>query len=189
MKIDKKGYTLIELLAVIIILVTVGTIIISILTSTMRAGNKSATTENVRRNGNFAIEQMSKMMTYAKSFQGVSIDGVNYNNCVPPTVELLIPTPTPTQYKYVKITSFDEGQTVFQCVDSKIASVSAAQTYYLADSNMIATCYFICFQQTEVASPRIDIYLNLKAKSESIFSESQAVIPFQISVTMRNGGL
>jgi type II secretory pathway pseudopilin PulG len=190
MRKDKNGFTIVELLAVIIILVTVGMIIVAILVSTTRAGNKSATTENVRRNGNFAIEQMYKAITYAKNFQGVSVDGVNYNNCVPPTVSPLTPTPTPTQYKYLKIPSFDEGQTVFQCNDSNstIASVSAAGTFYLADSNMIATCYFICYQQTETAAPRVDIYLNLKAKSQSLFSESQAEIPFQTSVTMRNAG-
>lgn len=190
MKKNRNGFTIVELLAVIIILVTVGTIIVAILTSTTRAGNKSATTENVRRNGNFAIEQMFKMITYAMSFQGVSLDGVTYNNCVPPSVGPLTPTPTPTQYKYLKISSFDEGQTTFHCNDSNstIASISAAGIFYLVDPSMVTSCYFICYQETETAAPRIDIYLDLKAKSQSLFSESQAEIPFQTSVTMRNGG-
>jgi type II secretory pathway pseudopilin PulG len=142
---NKNGYTLVELLAVIFILVAVGTIIASILTSVLRTSNKSANTENVRRNGNYAISQMSKMITYAQKLEGVSTDGIQYyTDCVS--------LPTATKYKYLKIESFDGGITTFACANSQIASQSSSGSLdYLVDPTMYASCYFNCSQESAAA--------------------------------------
>src|SRR5471030_3143176 len=120
--INNKGYTLIELLAVIIVMVTVGGIITSILVSALRGENKTNATTQVRQNGDSAISQMYKSIAYAKSFDGISTDNVNFDiNCVPGNPPAPTPTPTPTAYKYIKITSFDGGQTTFACENNTIA--------------------------------------------------------------------
>jgi type II secretory pathway pseudopilin PulG len=177
-----KGYTLVELLAVIIILVTVGTIISAILASVLRSSNKSVNTESVRRNGNYAITQMSKMITYAQKLEGVSLDGSQYyTDCVSQTPPL-------TQYKYLQIKSFDGGITTFACNDSKIASQSALETNYLVDPVLNAVCYFNCTQESAAAPAKIDIFLNLSVQNSTNFSEGQAEIPFETSVIIRNSG-
>ncbi|HUD04996.1 MAG TPA: type II secretion system protein [Patescibacteria group bacterium] len=177
---NKNGYTLVELLAVIFILVAVGTIIASILTSVLRTSNKSANTENVRRNGNYAISQMSKMITYAQKLEGVSTDGIQYyTDCVS--------LPTATKYKYLKIESFDGGITTFACANSQIASQSSSGSLdYLVDPTMYASCYFNCSQESAAAPIKIDIFLDLKATNSAVFSENQAEIPFETSVVLRN---
>jgi type II secretory pathway pseudopilin PulG len=194
-KYKKNGYTLVELLVVIIVLVTVGVIISSILTSVLRSSNKSTNTENVRKNGNYAISQMSKMITYAQKLEGVSVDGSKY---YPDCVSL----PVSKHYNYLQIKSFDEGITTFVCAESKLASQSAAvppgdpcpsslpvgSCSYLIDPTMDATCYFTCSQESAAAPVKIDILLDLKAKAVNIFSESQAEIPFETSVVVRNSG-
>jgi prepilin-type N-terminal cleavage/methylation domain-containing protein len=192
-QISDRGYTLVELLVVIIILVSIGTIISSILTSVLRSSDKSITTENVRVNGDFAITQMSKMITYAKEFEGVSTDGSSYSaSCV-------TSGGNPPAYKFLKIKSFDDGTTIFACDDqvwaaapynypATIASESSSSTapIFLADPSMDATCHFNC-SQTDLSSPiEIDIFLDLKAKSQTLFSENQADVPFQTSVIIRN---
>ena len=186
----QNGYTLVELLAVIFVLVAVGTIISSILTSVLRSSNKSANTENVRRNGNYAISQMSKMIIYAQRLEGVSVDGIQYyTDCVS--------QPASTRYNYLQIKSFDGGITTFFCANSKIASQSSAiplqpptgTLSYLVDPNMDADChfnYFNCAQESAAAPIKIDIFLDLKATSSAIFSESQAEIPFETSVIIQN---
>src|SRR6266540_3152776 len=114
---NSQGYTLIELLAVMTIIVVVGVIVAGILVSSLRGGSKSNVLDNVRENGNFAITQISKMITYSQSFNGVSTDGSFYTtNCAPAVSTSPSPSPTPTAtptaYKYLKISSFDGGQTI-----------------------------------------------------------------------------
>jgi type II secretory pathway pseudopilin PulG len=193
-KYPKNGYTLIELLAVIFVLVTVGTIIASILTSVLRDSNKSATTENVRANGDSAIAQMSRMITYAQKLEGISCDGTQfYTDCTsqptPDTSDCALSQSGLTHYNYLQIKSFDGGITTFACANSQIASQSSTGTLdYLVDPTMDATCYFNCSQESAAAPAKIDIFLDLKAMSSANFSESQAEIPFETSVVIRNSG-
>lgn len=184
---SQSGYTLIELLAVIIILVTVGGLITSILVTSLRGGNKSNTTNEVRENGNYIISQMSKMITFAKSFDGVSTDGTPNSyvaNCIvtqppPPT-----PAPAPVSYQYIKITSFDGGQTVFSCNGSAIASNGAS---LINVSNLsVSACSFLCTQTNLLSSPTIDINFTLSKAAAGLFVENQSKIIFQTSVTPRN---
>ena len=68
-------------LVVILIIFSVGILIVSILFSALRGANKTNTIDLVRRNGNSAITQMSKMIRYSQSFDGVSIDNNTYYTC------------------------------------------------------------------------------------------------------------
>lgn len=184
---SRQGYTLIELLAVMIILIAVGTVIASILVLSLRGGNKSTTTNEIRQSGNYAISQMSKMITYAKSFDGVDSNGID--NCILPSVGQGTPTPDPNQqYSSVTITSFDDGQTTFSCSDTNdtLSSNSAA---LINPATMNASCYFTCSQTDLVSPPTIGIHLTLKKKTQTnqvLLPEFQTVINFDTSVTLRN---
>ena len=208
----QNGYTLVELLAVIIILVAVGGIITSILTAVLRSGNKSTTMENVRRNGDNAIAQMSRMITYAQNFEGISVvdpstlaPGQLQTDCIPQVGSSLTPTPipTPTQYRYLEIKSWDGGITTFACNDytNTIASMSSTEIVntthpnqacpaqgciYLVDPSIATNCYFNCTQASAAAPVKIDIFLD--ATSKGVFSESQATMHFETSVVIRNSG-
>jgi prepilin-type N-terminal cleavage/methylation domain-containing protein len=174
----QAGYTLIELLTVMVILVTVGMIITSILVSTLRSGDKSSTTNYIRQSCNYAIAQMSKMIAYAKSFNGVFDEQQRlWTNCVGST----------KTYYNVKITSFDDGQTIFNCSNSKLSSNSASLVNPI-DTD--ATCSFACSQNDIYTSPTINIFLTLKklkpAGITTLLPEAQTTIIFQTSVTLRN---
>ena len=185
---SNKGYTLIELLAVIVVMVTVGGIITSILVTALRGENKTNATTQVRQNGDYAITQMYKTIAYAKSFDGISVDKVNFDtSCVPQSPPAPTPTPTPTQYKYLKITSFDGGQTTFACENNTIASDSASTNASLVDSSnlTVTNCYFTCSQTDIRSAPTIDINFTLTRNSAGLF-ENQSAIPFETSVTFRN---
>lgn len=189
----QRGYTLIELLAVITIVVVVGVIVAGILISSLRGGSKSNVLDNVRQNGNYAITQMSKMIIYAQSFNGVSRDGGNSytTNCIvnPPSSPSSSPTPSPVpiEYQYIKITSFDGGQTIFSCSNSTIASNGAS----LIDVSTVSlvSCSFTCTQDNLGQAPTIGINMTLSQNTTSSFAEKQATIPFQTSVTLRNNNL
>ena len=171
---SNKGYTLIELLAVMIIMITVGLIIATILVSSLRGSNKTNTIESIRQNGNYTILQISKMLEFAQSFQGVSNDDINYlPNCSSPA----------TQYKYIKITSFDNQPTTFSCRANDIASNGAS----LINTNEVSLgpCSFTCSRNLSLP-PTIGIAFTLLQKSTSSFFEKQATIDFQTSVILRN---
>lgn len=175
---SQYGYTLIELLAVMIILVTVGVIMTSILIIALRGGNKSNTTNDVRQSGNYITSQMSKMIAYSRSFDGVSVNGSTYiTDCT------AINTP-PTAYKYIKITSFDNGTTVFSCTGSTIASNSAN----LIDtaSLSVSSCNFYCSQISTTAPVTINVTFTLSKKNSGFFVENKTFIPFDTTITPRN---
>ena len=176
---NEHGYTLVELLAVIFILVAVGTIIASIITSVLRSSNKSTNTETVRANGNNAIAQMSRMIAYAQKIENLS-DGTNtYTDCVSQLAT--------KHYKSVQIKGFDNGITTFSCENSQVASQSAAGTSFLVDPlSLSASCWFQCSQESAAAPAKIDIFLDLSTKTTAVFAESQATMHFEASVIPRN---
>ncbi|MBI1919210.1 prepilin-type N-terminal cleavage/methylation domain-containing protein, partial [Candidatus Microgenomates bacterium] len=96
----QSGFTLIEMLAVIFVLSTIGVLVAAIITSSLRGTSKTNTITSVRQNGFFAIAQMTKVIQNARRLD------VSYS-CVPP------PTPTPFQssHQSIVLTSPDGGQT------------------------------------------------------------------------------
>ena len=181
----KNGYTLIELLAVIIILVTVGMVITSILVTSLRGGNRSNTTNEVRQNGSYILSQMSKMIAYSRSFDGVSTNGTDYStDCTVIQPPVPTPSPAPVAYRYIKITSFDGGQTVFSCTGSSIASNGAELTN---STNLnLSSCSFYCSQTNVLAPPTIKVNFTLSKTNSGFFVENQTTIPFETSITPRN---
>lgn len=188
------GFTLVELLTVVAVVAVIGALIGFILTFSLRGTNKTNSTNEVRQNGNYAILQMSKMIEYAKSFDGVSTDGESYtHNCTAAIPPSPTPTPTPSQYNYIKITNFDGAQTVFACLSSSPPTI-ASNTASLLDITSVSvdsgSCYFTCSQERITVSPIVGINFSLskKTKTGGVFNENKASIPFQTSVTMRNLG-
>jgi len=178
---------MVELLAVIVVLVALGTMIGGIFFATLRGTNKSNAVTTVRQNGDTAILQISKAIRNAKSFNGVSTDGVEYTtNC---TVSSAVPTPTPVPYKYVKISSFDGATTTYTCTEAtppSLASNSASLIDTTAVELVEGSCSFTCTQSTLADTPTIGIYFTLKQLTTSTFPENQVQVPFQTSVSIRN---
>lgn len=192
---SNKGYTLIELLAVIIVMVVVGVIVTGILSSSLRGGSKSNVLGNVIQNGNNAITQISKMLTFARNFNGVSTDNITYTtNCIQTIPPSPSPSPTPVAYKSIKITSFDGGVTVFSCngPSDNPANTIASNGASLIDTSTILTvpssCYFTCIQDNFGQIPTIKINFTLSQITSNNLVEKTATVPFETSVTMRNIG-
>ena len=186
----KKGFTLIEFLTVTVVISSIGLVIVGILTSSLRGNNKTNIVNLVRINGNGAIVQMTKTIKYAKSFDGVSLNG-DPNSYTTNCVQNPVPTPTPTlapiKYSYVKITAFDQGQVIFSCTsDNKIASNGAL----LIDANAVSVvpgkCWFTCTQERATSYPIIGISFQLMQSATNVFAENTASVPFETSVSFRN---
>jgi prepilin-type N-terminal cleavage/methylation domain-containing protein len=170
MKNLERGYTFIELLAVISIFSVIGIAIVSILFTTLRGSRKSDLLVMLKQNGDFAISQMTNNIRYAKSLDTPA-------SCT-----------TPVTTKTITISSAtDNGQTTYVCPavsTSGITSNSAS----LVDTNAVAVtaCNFVCTQQSVYDPPTINITFTLTPKNVNGLPENTGALPFQTSVTMRN---
>jgi len=170
---------------VILLVAVVGGASTVILVSALRGSDRANSVNKIRASGNYAITQIAKMIRYAKEFNGVGTDGVNFS-----TDALSCPSVNPPPFHYLKITSFDNGSTVFSCIDSaqpvagEISS-NSANLVDTADTFTVSSCRITCTRENN--GPfiiNIDFKLNLK--SDSFFYEKQASIPFHASVATRN---
>ena len=161
---SQRGYTLIELLTVIGIL---SVIVVSVVFISLRGSQKSDKLETVRQGGDTALSQMVRSIRYAKTLNTPA-------SCVPAV-----------NSSSITITSLqDNGQTTYSCNANTISSNSAS----LIDTNAVSVtaCSFTCSQQRVSDPPTIQIQFSLSAKNSNSFTETQATIPFQTSVTLRN---
>jgi prepilin-type N-terminal cleavage/methylation domain-containing protein len=165
---DSCGFTLIELLVTIGIIVVVGTIVTSILVSTLRGSTKATILAIVKQNGDAAISQFSRTVRSASTL-----------NLVP------CGNPSPAT-QTLTVTKIDNTQTTFDCTGSTI-NVNGNS---LLDTNTVklvpSSCSIICRQQTINDAPIIQIQFSLMQNSSGNFAEQAATIPFQTSVVLRN---
>lgn len=184
-----KGYTLVELLTVVVVMIVIGLIITSIIVSSLRGGSKTSAINEIRDNGNTALTRMARAIEFAKSFEGISEtgqEGTFLADCLLPVVGEGTPTPAPTRYKFLKVRAFDEGETVFSCADSKIASSSVSLIDDTAITSVDADCYFTCSQAYLTQPPTIGINFKLVKGVNSVFFEQKSTTDFHTSVVMRN---
>ena len=178
----QKGFTIVEILAVIIVFISIGSIATAVFFTSLRVVNKSNSLASLRENGNYAMNQMTKMIRYAVDFEGVSDDGITYSPaCSTAPVRN-------TAYPYLKITSFDGNSTVLHCTtgaNGNIASNSAA----LLDTNVVKAvdaCSFTCTQTNAGDPPTILINLTISETGTAGIAERNTTLPLQTSVTFRN---
>lgn len=167
--VSEGGFTLVEMLAVMIIFIAIGTIIVAILTTTFRTSQKTDVLTTVRQNGNYAISQMAKTIRDARAL-------VDPFPCSPAVTQNSLTITTP-----------DDQQVVYSCSNNTISSNSAS----LIDSSAVSvsSCSFTCSQESDSDLPLITISLGLQQKSASTFAEQKAsasAIPFQTSIVLRN---
>lgn len=168
---NTSGFTLVELLAVVAVLGVVGSILFSVLFTTLRGSNRSDSLGLVSRNGNTALSQISKMIQFAKSLEV-------------PTTCYINDTETSVATDSVKIRNFDNNITEFSCVNNTISSNSAS----LLDTTQVRTtsCSFTCTQGTAYDTPTITISFTVAKVGENLLFENSATLPFETTVSLRN---
>lgn len=175
MKIQSKssGFSLIEILVAISIIITATTVVVAILSSSFRGINKSNVSEEVRQNGNSAIGRMTRIIQYAESFQGAKINnGDTYDT----------PCVTDKPYQYISLRSGGR-LTTLSCGNLSVDSTPLIDiTKVKVDAG---TCSFSCTQEDSTDSPIIGINFRLSQKNATV-PEKSASILFSTTVKMRN---
>ena len=166
----KNGFTLVELLISVFLIVSVGVIVFSIFSSMLRGTKKSVTINAIRENGNFAIAQMVRNIQYSQ------VVGACDSVTEMPQINLIAPG----------------GESLSYICDASgnIASQSASTTKYLIDTSTAivstSSCSFVCIDSGADSPKQVKIKFDLENASSSQFAEDQARIPFSTSVALRN---
>lgn len=177
---SSRGYTLVELLAVTSIIVIVSGLIVGILYSTLRGGNKTRVTNDVSQNGNFALSVISNTAILSESV--TKVGGVAISDCT------TLRSGTSIEFKQA-----DGSLIAFSCdgATQSIASTSGTVTTYLISNNSVkvdpSTCTFSCLQNNAnpYSQPIISASFTVSQRSSGTY-ENTASSPFNTSVTMRN---
>lgn len=179
----RQGYTLIELLIVMFLLVIVATLIAGILNSTITGTAKSKVASDLGQNGNYALSIVSDLISNAQDLQSVTDESqATYPSCVTSTSSGLT-------VKSLNLVGFDGGVTILACNDTGISPsyTISSNSASLIDTTRVkvvpGSCSFTCTQTDEYSIPRIDVTFQLYNANSTTYSDK---ITFSTSVAMRN---
>ncbi len=171
---SRNGYTIIELLAVMSILVVLAGIISGILYSTLRGSSKTRITTEVTQNGNYVISVLTNLISLSTSV--TQIGGVDIQDCTA--------SPSGTS---ISLKSLEGDEYIISCSGNNISSGSAS----LINTNIVQirtdSCRFYCNQKAAdpYSIPIVGVELVVEDKSTGLF-ESKSSSFFRTSVSMRN---
>ncbi|MBI5044479.1 MAG: type II secretion system protein [Candidatus Levybacteria bacterium] len=168
-----KGFTLVELLAVIAITGVVGTLMFGILFTTLRGASKSDSMGTIQKNGDFVMSQISRTIRFASALDT-------------PSTCYTAPTPTPVVNSSITVLDGSNRKTTYAC-DTTAGTISSNSAVLLDPNEVVVTaCSFSCQQLTPNDFPTFTIVITLNKKDNNSLSENNSALTFQTSVTMRN---
>lgn len=183
-----KGFSLIELLVGISIIITATTIVLAIIVSSFRISSKNTSNEVVRQNGNNAMSQISRRIQFADSFVAVSNDSAfdsAQTICEEPPASVDGVEAPLTQYKYVRVI-YNEVSTTFACEENELRMNNESMTDSPNVSAPSSSCYFTCTQDSTAVAPVIGVNYDLQRGDGSGVSEKNAKMNFSTKIKMRN---
>jgi len=162
----KNGFTLIEIMIVVVILGIIVVIGSGAFFSILRGSTKTKTLQMVKQNGDYAISVMERMIRNARI--------------------LIYPT-TDSTVASITIENPDGGETVFSC-ESDRATISSNGASLLSNEVKVSDCniFEVTVGQPEVKPATVKINFNLTQVEITNRPEEQAEVNFQTTVTLRN---
>lgn len=197
---ENKGFSLIELLTVAVILVIISTVIAGIITATLRGTSKSKITNIVSQNGTYAVSVMTGIVRSSTAVDKIiEEDGTEYNS---PTTLTCTEDPK-REGKSITLTRFDGDQTILSCIRASgggiqnyIASTSAStgEEVSLTDNTSVEvdfdSCYFTCRRSGSVGNtfspPLVEVGFTLKQPGADASHIDSVSVPFSTQILMRN---
>lgn len=173
----REGYTLMELVVVMILLLVVGALVVGILNSTLRGNAKSKITNDLGQNGNYVLTVITDIILNSQNFKSItdSISGTVYTTCTSSGIT------GPT----ISLVGFDSGVTNLVCNGDTISSNSASLLDISRVKLVPGTCSFTCVQADDYSPPRIDVSFQLQNANGSS-SDSYGRATFNTSLSLRN---
>lgn len=182
-----RGYTLIELIVVMVILLTVGGLVVGIIASVLRSSTKTKIINDIAQNGNYALSVVTNVLINSQKFESFNstspVSGVLGRCDMDPNSGIL----GPFTGSKVTVLGLDGGITELTCTPSGTISSNSASLTDLSQVRM-TSCQFKCIQSSLYSPPRIDVSFNLSNVSGQTV-ESLGQSTFNTSVSLRNSTL
>lgn len=171
----QAGFSFMEILVAAGIIALISGVAAQVFLTSSRNAVKSDLIQNIKQNGEYSLEIMSRMIQSARS----------------------IPACTGAPTASLAIENADDGVTTFGCAldgaVTRIASGSATGTAYLTTAGLTlggATCAessitFLCTPNAGLPST-VRINFSLSQIGEPVKNYEKATVPFQTTVTMRS---
>lgn len=167
----QKGFSLIELMVGIAIIISATTVVLSIIVSSFRISNKNTTADTVRQNGNYAISKISRTIQFAESFIGTSSDGTTFN----PVCS--------DEYQAIRI-RYQDMDTTIRCTDTSIDFNGIPILDNTVDV-VDGSCQIACERDLD-STPIIGISFSLQKGGANTSAEQSSRINFSTKIKMRN---
>lgn len=169
---NNSGFTLVEMLTVIVLFVVIASIAMSILFASFRTAHKTDIVTLTQQNGNYAISQIAKTLRNARGL-------LSPFPCVPSVVA-----------NSITVITSDNQQVSYVCNALQPPTI-ASNGASLLDTNVVSLvgCSFTCSQASKSDLPVILVNFSLQQQTSSTFAEQLAsisAVPFQTSVVIRN---
>ena len=165
--VNKKGFTLVEMLVVIGVLAIIVVVGSTIFFNLLKGSTKTRTVNLIKQNGSYALTIMERMIRNGKIIQ--NSDGQICESVMPK----------------IKIENPDGGETEFSCEGDRISSNSAS---LISNQVKVAngSCSFDC-QRTSVFEPDVvTINFTLSQVQADVRPEEEASMVFKTTVVLRN---
>jgi prepilin-type N-terminal cleavage/methylation domain-containing protein len=161
-----SGFTLIEMLVAMAVLGTLVVIGSNMFFTILKSSSKTRVLTEVKQNGDFALNVMSRMIRNAKLITSSCNGGMS---------SLSIKNP-------------DNGETTFACeADNDKISSSAARLTSENVSLVAGSCWFDCLSgESGVTPDTVTINFSLQQAAQAVRPEETARVNFQTTVTLRN---
>ena len=177
--VSERGFTLVELLAVIAIIGVVGSVVFGILYSTLRSSSRTERALSLQQNGNYALTQMTKMIRFARTIQTPSTCYIDEDT-------------TSVTRSSITIRNADNGVTTFACQGLPHGTIASNGASLLDTSEVeVTVCQFVCRQPSIYDAPSVEVSFTLRKKDpyvdqDASVSLESTSLPFKSTVTLRN---
>lgn len=171
-----KGFTLVELLISIAIIITSATVVVAVITAGFRGSAQTSLNEKLRLEGNSALSQLGKMIQFADGFEGV-VDGEGNE------LDQCSTSEADASYSDLRL-NVDGVTTTITCTDSDLL-IDSKSLFNTAEVS-VENCVIKCAQTNSTDSPTIGIEFDLSRNEESPLVEQGTSRHFDKRIKMRN---
>ena len=169
----EKGFTLVELLAVVAILSVVGTLLFGVISTTLRGSNKAESLTLLQQSGNSVLSQVTRTVRFAKS---IEVPTACYTE-----------DSTSVTVQAITIRTIEDATTTFSCNNLPDGTINRDGTSLLDTSAVKVTeCEFTCSQQNPYDKPTVTFSFVLAQNQANALIENNSTLQFQSTITLRN---
>lgn len=177
----QSGFSLVEAIVVLGILVIIGSIITGILYTTLRSANKSKIINAASLSGNYALSVITDIVNSSSQITamgGTPLDATY--NCT---------NAGGISAQSITLQRTDGGVTTLSCSGNTIASNSASlidTSLVQADTSNPSACYYKCSQSSLYSDPIIEVGFSLTQIAANASEENRVSIDFKTDIDMKN---